>query len=247
MGLGLLYGYSVYNVYVFEGYHAKKHEFTKEPFTSHIFYTSDVEEHRTKTGHHQISYYRSRILRQRTSRLKFRERRYPILSSITVVWQLLSYHLGLARYKDWPMFPSLPLFLSSFSFTVFHFLQNPAIFTMKSNLPFLTYLVAFFATHTTCAPQRTFGDSLYVSSGQTCKVAGYIVRVLPKKKKLEKKKKRRRKNSGIQLLYNMNTNFLLPQGDISFYQKGTYLTALGEIKKSCNGLAFDPRSFSYGK
>lgn len=30
----------------------KKHEFKKEPFTSHLFYTSDVEEHRTKIGHH---------------------------------------------------------------------------------------------------------------------------------------------------------------------------------------------------
>lgn len=63
-------------------------------------------------------------------------------------------------------------------------LEPPATFTMKSKLLFLTYLVAFFATHTTCAPQRTFADSFYVSSGQTCDVQGGIVRVLPKKMQL---------------------------------------------------------------
>lgn len=115
------------------------------------------------------------------------------------------------RYKDcWPIFPSLPLFFlfyffPSFSYSIYQLpFRTPATFTMKSKLLFLTYLVAFFATHTTCAPQRTFADSFYVSSGQTCDVPGGIVRVLPKK------------NAVINLLYNMYTNLLLPKGGISF-------------------------------
>lgn len=53
---------------------------------------------------------------------------------------------------------------------------------MKSNLPFLTYLGAFFASHASCAPQGTYDGSFHVSPGQTCTVEGGIVCVPAKSK-----------------------------------------------------------------
>lgn len=164
-------------MFLVKEYYAKKHEFTKEPFTPHLSYTSDVEEHRTKTDHYQTSYHSSRLLQQRTSRLKFREGRYPFY--LRSLWYD-DYNLtvsDLLQIRTRPFFPLYPCF-SSFSYPIFH----PIAFTMKSNLSFSVYIVAFLASHASCAPQQTFDDSFYVSSGQTCDVAGGIVRVLPNKK-----------------------------------------------------------------